>query len=203
MSIGNINGVKNQNVYNTPYTGKNKASETNSAKEAKAAEVAKNSGVVYEPSTAVTESKKYTPNTEVINQLKADAQARTAQLRSLVEKLMGKQVNAFGEANDIWKFLADGKVPVDAATKEQAEKDIAEDGYWGVNQTSDRIIDFATALTGGDPDKIESMRTAFQEGYAAAEKTWGKELPEISKRTYAAVMVKFDKLAAAAAGIEE
>ena len=84
----------------------------------------------------------------------------------------------------------------DRQTKAQAQADIAEDGYWGVNQTSDRIIQFATALTGGDPDKIESMREAFKKGYAQAEKTWGGSLPEISQKTYDAVMEKFDKLAA-------
>ena len=80
--------------------------------------------------------------------------------------------------------------------KAQAQADIAEDGYWGVGQTSDRIIQFATALTGGDPDKIEAMRDAFKKGYAQAEKTWGGSLPEISQKTYDAVMEKFDKLAA-------
>ena len=109
---------------------------------------------------------------------------------------MGKQADTYGNANDIWSFLRSGNYTVDSATKAQAQADIAEDGYWGVNQTSDRIIQFATALTGGDPDKIESMREAFKKGYAQAEKTWGGSLPEISQKTYDAVMEKFDKLAA-------
>ena len=99
----------------------------------------------------------------------------------------------------MWRFLASGKFEVDEATKLQAQKDIAEDGYWGVNQTSDRIIDFAKALTGGDPSKIEDMRDAFKKGYEQAEKTWGGKLPEISKQTYDAVMEKFDKMAEEAA----
>ena len=64
-----------------------------------------------------------------------------------------------------------------------------------MEKTSDRIIDFATALTGGDPSKIEDMRAAFKKGYEQAEKAWGGELPEISQKTYDAVMQKFDKLA--------
>ena len=84
--------------------------------------------------------------------------------------------------------------------KAQAQADIAEDGYWGVEQTSQRIIDFATALTGGDPSKVEEMREAFKKGYAMAEEKWGGELPEISKKTYEAVMKKFDDLAAQANG---
>ena len=138
----------------------------------------------------------------MINKLKADADARTSQLRSLVEKMISGQTNAYGQANDIWSFLSKGDYTVDPATRLQAQQDIAEDGYWGVNQTSDRIISFATALTGGDPDKIEEMRAAFQKGYRQAEQKWGGNLPDISQRTYDAVMEKFDKLAADA-GITE
>ena len=127
--------------------------------------------------------------------MKADAEAHTQQLQSIVQQMISKQGQTFNNANDIWSILAGGNFTVDAATKAQAEKDIAEDGYWGVEQTSDRIIDFATALTGGDPDKIEEMREAFKKGYKQAEKTWGGELPDISKRTYDAVMEKFDKMA--------
>ena len=39
------------------------------------------------------------------------------------------------------------------------------------------------------------MRNAFKKGYEQAEKTWGGKLPEISRKTYDAVMEGFDKLA--------
>ena len=59
-------------------------------------------------------------------------------------------------------------------------------------QTSDRILDFAKALSGGDPDKIETMKNAFIKGFKEATGAWGKDLPDISQRTYDAVMEKFD-----------
>lgn len=159
----------------------------------------KDVAAVYEPSkeseTSKSQSVNYAQNTELVNKLKADAEAHTQQLQNIVQQLMTKQGQTYNTANDIWSFLASGDFTVDAATKEQAQKDIAEDGYWGVEQTSDRIIDFAKALTGGDPSKIEDMREAFKKGYEQAEKTWGGELPEISKKTYDAVMEKFDKMA--------
>ena len=71
---------------------------------------------------------------------------------------------------------------------------MSEDGYWGVKQTSGRILDFAKALAGDDPEKMEKMRSAFEKGYKMAEKTWGGELPEISKQTYEAVMKGFDDI---------
>ena len=194
MSVNGITGVSSDaySAYASTTNTKTKetAAETTTANE---------SGVVYEPSAkteeAATTKKTYKSDPKLIAKLKADAEARTAQLRSLVEQMMTKQTNAYGAANDIWKFLAKGDFTVDPATKAQAQADIAEDGYWGVEQTSDRIIDFANALTGGDPDKLQEMRDAFLEGFKQAEEMWGGELPEISQRTYDAVVEKFNKLA--------
>lgn len=190
----NVNGITSvQAAYAAYPASSQKATAENTS--AKIADIAEESGVVYEPSKEAKVTKKYKPDTALIQKLKADADARTAQLRSLVEQMMVKQGKAYGDANDIWSFLAKGDYKVDPATKAQAQADIAEDGYWGVEQTSQRIIDFATALTGGDPSKVEDMREAFKKGYAMAEKKWGGELPEISKQTYEAVMKKFDELA--------
>lgn len=193
MNVNGITSAQATSAYQNYATSSKKTSEDTAVKTE--SNSINESGVVYERSTETASVKKYKPDTAMIQKLKADADARTAQLRSLVEQMMGKQVNAYGQANDIWKFLASGDYEVDPATKAQAQADIAEDGYWGVEATSSRIIDFATALTGGDPDKIEEMREAFKKGYAMAEEKWGGELPEISKRTYDAVMKKFDELA--------
>ena len=197
MSVNGVTSTQAAAAYS--YNSTSAAKEKTSAEEAKTTTTAEDTGVIYEHSTAAKTSstkKTYTPDTNLVNKLKADAENRASQLRSLVEQFMGKQANTYGNANDIWSFLRSGNFTVDPATKAQAQADIAEDGYWGVNQTSDRIIQFANALTGGDPDKIESMREAFKKGYAQAEKTWGGSLPEISQKTYDAVMEKFDKLAA-------
>lgn len=193
MNVNGVTSVQATSAYQNYATNSKAVSEEAIAKNETSP--IKDTGVVYEPSTETAVTKKYKPDTAMIQKLKADAEARTAQLRSLVEQMMCKQTNAYGQANDIWKFLAKGDYKVDPATKAQAQADIAEDGYWGVEATSSRIIDFATALTGGDPDKVEEMREAFKKGYAQAEETWGGELPEISKKTYEAVMKKFDELA--------
>ena len=196
MSVNGVTSTQAAAAYS--YNSTSAAKEKTSAEEA-TTKTTEDTGVIYEHSTDTNTSstkKTYKPDTALINKLKADADARTSQLRSLVEQMMGKQATTYGNANDIWSFLRSGNYTVDPATKAQAQADIAEDGYWGVGQTSDRIIQFATALTGGDPDKIEAMRDAFKKGYVQAEKTWGGSLPEISQKTYDAVMEKFDKLAA-------
>ncbi|WP_455714158.1 hypothetical protein [Anaerosporobacter sp.] len=151
------------------------------------------SGVVYEKSSS-TKSTTYTPNTELVSKLKADAERSTMQLRSLVEKLLLKQSSTYTFASDeeMYTLLREGKVEVDAQTAEQAKKDIAEDGYWGVEQTSDRIVSFAKALTGSDPDKADEMIAAFMKGFKSATKSWGDTLPDICQRTYEATIEKLN-----------
>lgn len=191
----NVNGVTSTQTAYSSYTSAVK--ETTAAETAQNTASQEETGVVYEHSNEAASSTKkiYTPNANLVNQLKADAEARTSQLRSLVEQMMTKQSTAYGQANDIWQFLRSGNYKVDPATRLQAQKDISEDGYWGVKQTSERILSFATALTGGDPDKIEEMRAAFEKGYKQAEKTWGGSLPSICQETYKAVFAGFDKMA--------
>ena len=195
-----VNGVTSATSTYEAYQTSQTSTAATAEEQTKKEETSKTegTGVVYEPSTetsASTTKKTYTPNTDLVAKLKADQESRQQQLQSIVEQLLSKQGQAYNSANGIWSILAGGNLQVDAATQAQAQKDIADDGYWGVEQTSSRIIDFATALTGGDPDKIEEMREAFKKGYKQAEKTWGGELPEISQKTYDAVMEKFDKLA--------
>ena len=142
------------------------------------------------------EGKKYSPqeiSAMILQKLKADAEQRTSQLRSLVEKMMTKQGTAIANADSMWSFLADGNFTVDEETQKQAQADIAEDGYWGVEQTSDRILDFAKALSGNDPEKADLLIDAFKKGFEDATKSWGKDLPDISQRTYDAVLEKFNK----------
>lgn len=188
----NVNGVTSSQAASaySAYTSQTKAKEA-----ANTADVKEEAAAVYEPSgKAVETDKVYKSNTEMIDKLKAEADARTESLRSLVEKLLGQQATKYGEATDIWSFLKSGDYEVDPETKAQAQADIAEDGYWGVEKTSDRIVQFAMALTGGDPDKVDSMIDAFKKGYAQAEETWGGKLPEISQKTYDAVLDKFEKI---------
>lgn len=200
MSVNGVTGASAVSAYDSSYTTTAKtteskaeaAAETTQSTTTKGTDTA---GAVYEPSE--TAKKTYKPDTNLVAKLKADAEARTANLKSIVEKMLTKQGTTYNKANDIWSVLSSGNFTVDAATKAQAQADIAEDGYWGVKQTSGRILDFAKALTGGDPDKIDEMRKAFEKGYKAAEKKWGGELPEISKKTYDAVLKGFDEWAKA------
>jgi len=202
MSVNGVTEVTNNIA--TTYASAVNPSSVEEKKKDEEVKVKEKAVDVYEKSDESTKKttaySKETDRAKIIQQLKADDAIRQQQLLDIVNKMMGKQAKAFGIANSdsddesIWRFLAKGDFTVDAATKAQAQADIAEDGYWGVQQTSDRILDFAKALAGDDPDKLENMRAAFEKGYKQAEKTWGGELPEISKQTFDAVMKGFDEL---------
>ncbi|MCR4989255.1 MAG: hypothetical protein K6A38_00120 [Lachnospiraceae bacterium] len=188
----NVNGVTGVDAYSS-Y----KASADYSKKEdpGKSSSVDNSVAAVYERSstgeeaTSSASKKTYVPNEELIAKMKADAEERTAQLKSLVEKIILKQAE---KGSNIFDFLGQEYSAEDIA---KAKEDVSEDGYWGVKQTSQRILDFAVALTGGDPDKIDEMKAAFEKGYKTAEKTWGGELPDLCKQTFDAVLAGFDKMA--------
>lgn len=151
--------------------------------------------VIYEqePSSAGKAGKTYPRDTKTIGALKAEVERRTAQFRNLVEQLILKQGQKLTNVTDIYDLLREGKLEVDPQTAAQAREEISENGYWGVEQTSDRLFTFASSLAGGDPAKAQEMKDAFIKGYKEAEKAWGGKLPEICQRTYDATIEKFDE----------
>lgn len=192
MNVNAVNAVTSVQSYGSDYETKAKVTEEAAVEQAE-------NGVVYETSAATEQKATYSVNKmsaedrkALVNQLKADAEARQSQFMNMVYQMMNQQTNAYGKANNIWEFLASGNYTVDAATKAQAQADIAEDGYYGVDQTSSRIFDFACALAGDDVDKMKEMQEAFAKGFAQAEKTWGGKLPDISYETQEAVNKKFE-----------
>ena len=202
----NLNSV-GSNDYNSQLVSQIKGSDPGKeAKDTTAASAAAGSsaadtGVIYEPSSnsktaaALSSKKNGKVDTDTISKLKADADARFSQLQGIVEKLISKQGKASENAS-IWsqfrKSIEDGSIQVDEETARQAAEDVSEDGYWGVKQTSERILDFAKAISGGDSAMAEKMRGAIEKGFKEASKLWGGDLPDISQKTYDAVMKGID-----------
>lgn len=77
-------------------------------------------------------------------------------------------------------------------TPEQAQELISEEGYFGVDQTSDRIVQLAISLNGNDPVRLEEIKAGIEKGFQMAAKALGGTLPDISMKTYNAVMEKID-----------
>ncbi len=73
---------------------------------------------------------------------------------------------------------------------------VGEDDFWGVEATAQRIFDFAVALSGGDVEKMETLKEVVQKAFEKCEKLCGKTLPDISYRTCDRVDALFDAYAA-------
>jgi len=84
------------------------------------------------------------------------------------------------------------EIGLDELTPEEAVDLVAEDGYFGVEQTSDRIVKFAIGVAGGDPARIEAIKAGVEKGFNEAKKAFGDWLPDISYDTYDKVMEKLD-----------
>ena len=124
----------------------------------------------------------YGPTQQV--QWKPDAEF--SDLRELIVRLLLRQSQASEDAEG-------GKgIKVDPQTRAEAKELISEDGYWGVEKTSDRIVQFAIAATGNDPGKLEAIKAAVEKGFAMASDALGGVLPEISWKTHDAMMEKLD-----------
>ncbi len=119
-------------------------------------------------------------------QLQDAANAGYEKLRSYVQDLLKEQ--------GINTKVATGSGEIDLATvtPDQAQDLISEDGYFGVEQTSERIFQFAMAIAGGDTSRIDAIKEGIEKGFAAAKKAFGDWLPDISYDTYDAVMKKLD-----------
>lgn len=185
-----VNGVTNatQN-YEKKTDNKVKEQPNKNAEELKQEDVA----AVYEKSEKAPVKKAvYERDSATVDRLLAEAEKRSESLRKLVESMLIKQGQTFNDSTDIYALLREGKLEVDPETRAQAQRDIAEDGYWGVEQTSERLFSFAKALTGGDPSKAEAMIEAVKKGFEEATKAWGGELPEISKKTLDAAIRKME-----------
>ncbi len=146
--------------------------------------------------------------------LMAEAERDAKQFMNFMDKVLGNQgkqdaISKFNGNNaayddldsmqaavgDLQKGLANGTLKVSQEDIDKAKELTSEDGYYGVKKTSARIVDFAKAISGGDPEKAEMLREAAQKGFEQAAELWGgmENAPQITKDTYDAVMKGFDE----------
>ena len=194
MSVSSISGATPA-YETTTTTATAAAKEAEQQKDTTAAEKNTSSEVVYEKSNA---TKKDSANQiynrdSIVSKLKADQKSRADSMRSLVDKLLNKQKNKYDIANSsLSSIFRNAAANADPETIKQAQEDISEDGYWGVNKTSDRLVSMAIALSGGDTSKADEMMNAIQKGFDKATAAWGEKLPDISQRTLEATKQKME-----------
>ena len=197
MSLNSIS-----NVVSTVAASAAPAAKKDTSSSSKTATAFDETAAVYEKSSSNSDTKKSSDSSSskktntadrsaIVKALKDDAEKQKQNLIDIVRKSMSGQASTWDKSQGLKSLFEN--LTVDADTIAQAKKDIAEEGYWGVDQTSDRILDFAKALSGDDPDKADMLLEAFKKGYKQATGDWGAELPSLCKDTYDAVVEKFQK----------
>jgi hypothetical protein len=182
-----IGEVKNNTVATVSQTGtaQTQSRQSSAASQEEAEKSTDTVELGKTQSASVTYSKSDVKKGAVdVSALKAAADQRYESLRGLVEQMLNKQnektvkPKSFQSANQI------------AAS--QAKMAISEDGEFGVKATSDRIVKFAIAISGGDTAQYEKLKSAIDKGFQQATKSLGGSLPSISQQTYKEVMRKLD-----------
>ncbi|WKY47405.1 hypothetical protein Q5O24_13775 [Eubacteriaceae bacterium ES3] len=195
-----VNQIQSQNQANAMARQSEKAQQNKQNQEITNEVAASTSGDTVE----LTAGEKfdtgiYTIDQKEIDAIKQDFAKNVGAFKAMVSSMLEKQGLKFTSLEDLIKALknedGESSIKVDAETQQAAQEAISEDGYWGVKKTSERILNFAKALSGGDPDKIELLKGAFEDGFGEAKKVLGDELPDITQQTYDAVMEGFDKWA--------
>ena len=77
-----------------------------------------------------------------------------------------------------------------------AQKAVSEGGYYGVQNTAERILDSAQAISSNDPDKMKLLKEETEKGFQDFSETYGgiNNMPDITKKSYNLVMEGFDEI---------
>lgn len=123
---------------------------------------------------------------DTIAKLRVESERAYGSLRQLVEQMLKRQGMTFQG------ITTDTTIEVDETARLEAQALIAEGGELSAEKVSDRIVEFAKSVSGGDKSKLASLKGAITEGFEAAAAVLGGELPEVSQRTYDLIMEKLD-----------
>ncbi|MGI6227609.1 MAG: hypothetical protein ACOYJ1_15300 [Peptococcales bacterium] len=149
-------------------------------------------GSHYIPSQGVEKKITYAKpkvNQAEIQRLKEESDRIHDNLRRMVEELLKRQGMTFNNVELGKEFV------VDEIAREEAQALIGEGGELSPEKVSERIVNFAKAISGGNKEKLELLKGAIEEGFKEAAQVLGGELPEISQKTYNLVMEKLNQWA--------
>ena len=83
--------------------------------------------------------------------------------------------------------------PIADLSQDEAKALVAEDGFFGITQTSERIANFVLLGAGDDVDMLKAGREGILRGFSEAEEMWGGKLPDISYETINKSVEMIDK----------
>ena len=197
-TIGNINN--SQNNPNLKELDKKNRPDRTIEEKAKSPEKTETKAADY-TTNEVTAKASYKPDMDKVRAMKEETDQRMIDL--FRDTVKGGALKQLGGLRGYLQRLINGEsteddlalelgIEITPEAIEKAKVDVAEDGYWGAKATSDRFLEFAKALSGGDPAKADMLLDAVKAGYKEAEAIWGSELPALSKETLDLTIKKFE-----------
>ena len=133
------------------------------------------------------ENNSFSPS-EILNQ----NEINTRNWIYLLQRIFSDQHSVIAASGTLTTDTTDALSVALNMTPTQAEAYIAEDGFWGVERTAERLFNMAKTLSGGCEDLMQEMKAAVIRGFEAASHALGGELPEISRETLDRVLELFD-----------
>ena len=117
-------------------------------------------------------------------------------------KLQGYLDEGIGQLNFDGVLFGTDKfaLPAVATTPEEAEKAVADGGDYSIDAVAGRILDMASTIANGDPEKLKAMQEAVEKGFEAAGISWkdtfgeDEDMPEITTKTHDEVTKRFADL---------
>ncbi|MGA1931247.1 hypothetical protein ACH5BF_00785 [Arcobacter sp. YIC-464] len=83
--------------------------------------------------------------------------------------------------------------PISQLTKEEAKELLSQEGFFGSEETSKRLVKFVEDLTGNEPEALKHTRKGIEDGFFEAQKLFKEELPEVAKETEFKTLDVIDK----------
>ena len=99
--------------------------------------------------------------------------------KEMFDFLSGKEVS---EDFNLKNIGYEGKAITELSVDEANEL-LSEEGFFGINQTSNRVSEFVLNFAGDDIELLKEGREGIVRGFEEAQKLFGGQLPEISFKT--------------------
>lgn len=110
-----------------------------------------------------------------------------------------KKIQELLDSIDAKSLGYEGK-PLSQLNPSEASALISEDGFFGVSQTSQRLIDFVLNGSDGELSLLKAGRLGILQGFDEAESLWGGKLPDLSYQTIDKVLQALDEKIASLGG---
>lgn len=163
------------------------------------------------------EEKYYDYDKSTVDKLIAESNSKISAFKEMLQTLLAKQADRNGgvissEKTGFDALLENATVGEDGMVhfnREDVEAaglgEFDENGYWGVEQTAQRIFDMAIAFAGNDEGLLAKMKDSISQAFGEVEELFGGEgkLPDVSYRTRDRINEMFEEYENGGATTEE